>query len=177
MDAEDAIPKILDAVVALPDIDPTRLGIAGTSTGGITALQALAADRRLTAAATVVACGDYLDFLHRSTLGLEGAPLDLEPTYQRWLRAHEPIRHPERIVHAALLMVNGSDDRAIPLSCALETARVFKAAYRRARASDRFRFVVLEGEGHNIGEKARGEVLEWWRRWLLRPSRRARSRG
>jgi hypothetical protein len=171
--AQDTIPKVIDAVVALPDVDRSRLGVAGASTNGFTVLQALAVDRRLTAAATVAACGDYHRFLQRSTLAMDGGPLDLDPAYDSWLRAREPIRHPERIVHAALLMLNGSDDTAVPLSCALETARVFRAAYRRVRASRRFRFVLLEGEGHNIAEKARGEVLEWWRRWLLRPPRRA----
>ena len=52
-------------------------------------------------------------------------------------------------------MVNGSEDDVIPASCARATARVFKQAYRKARASRRFRFVLLEGRGHNIAELAR----------------------
>ena len=176
--AEGTLPTIIDAVVGLPDIDARRLGIAGSSTNGFTALQALAVDRRLTAATAVSACGDYHRFLQRSTLAMDGGPLDLDPEYEGWLHGREPVRHPERIVHAALLMVNGSDDRAIPLSCVRETERVFRAAYRKARASRRFRAVLLEGEGHNIVQQARGEMLAWWRRWLLRPpGRRAVRRA
>lgn len=166
--AEKTIPQVLDAVTALPDIDARRLAVAGTSTNGFTVLMALAAEPRLTAGVAIVACGDFHDFLHRSNLAMEGAPLDLDPEYDRWLHEKEPIRYPEKIVHASLLMVNGSDDQSIPASCARETARVFRRAFRKARASRRFRFVMLAGQGHNIVEPARDETLAWLRRWLLR---------
>lgn len=175
--AEKTVPKVIDALVDLPDVDTRRLAIAGTSTNGFVVLQALAADARLTAGIAIAACGDYHRFLQASSLAMDGGPLDLDPDYESWLHAHEPVRHPERLVHAALLMVNGSADRPIPPSCALETARVFKRAYRKAGAARRFRFVMLEGEGHNIGEKARADMLAWLRRWLgSHGARRATAR-
>jgi hypothetical protein len=169
--AEGTIPKIVDAIAALPDVDASRLGIVGTSTNGFVVLQALAAEPRLTAGVAFAACGDYHAFLRRSPLGMDGAPLDLDPAYDRWLREREPIRHPGRLVHAALLMLNGGEDRTVPVTCAVDTARVLRAAYRRAGASRRFRFVLLEGVGHDVSVRARSEMLAWWRRWLLAQSR------
>jgi dienelactone hydrolase len=166
--AEDTVPKVIDALSALPDVDARRLGIAGTSTNGFVVLQALMADRRLTAGAAIVACGDYHRFLQASSLAMDGGPLELDPDYESWLHTKEPIRHPERIVHAALLMMNGADDRAIPVRCATETARVFRHAYRRAGQSRRFKFVLLTGKGHDIAAEARVQVRAWLRRWLLR---------
>jgi len=102
---------------------------------------------------------------------MNGAPLDLDPTYDKRLREREPIRHPARLTHAAVLLVSGTEDLAIPISCARETARTFASAYRRAGVPERFRFVPVEGAGHNdIGERARGESLAWLQRWLQSPS-------
>ena len=167
--ANNAIPAIVDHLVTVPEIDPRRIGIGGRSTGGITALQALAAEPRLAVGAVTVACGDYRCFLHLSTLGMKGEPLDLDPTYAARLDDVDPVRHPKRLTHAALLMVNGADDLAIPLPCAQTTERTFAKAYRRAGIPDRFRFTVVEGEGHNLSARADDEVMVWWYRWLLRP--------
>src|SRR5215468_9986122 len=75
------VPKVLDYLETLPDVDPTRLAITGASTNGFIALQAIAADRRLSVAVAVAACGDYFRFLHYSSLGMDGRPLDLDPDY------------------------------------------------------------------------------------------------
>ena len=167
---EGTVPKVIDAITALPDVDVRRLGIAGTSTNGFVVLQALMAEPRLRAGVAIVACGDYHRFLQASSLAMDGGPLDLAPDYESWLHEKEPVRHPEKLVHAALLMMNGADDRTIPTSCAVETARVFKRAYRRAGASRRFRFVLFERKGHDIAAEARPRAIEWLRRWL-RPGR------
>jgi hypothetical protein len=160
------VPKVIDALSTVPQVDTRRLGIAGTSTHGFAVLHALMADHRLVAGAAIAACGDYHGFLQASPLAMGGEPLELAPEYERWMEEWEPIRHPERLVHAALLMVNGTADHAVPARCATETARVFKRAYRKARASRRFRFVLLEGAGHNVAAPARAEGLAWFHRWL-----------
>ena len=165
-----AIPTIVDHLVTVPEIDPRRIGIGGRSTGGITALQAVAAEPRLAAAAVTVACGDYRCFLHRSTLGMKGEPLDLDPAYAAFLDKLDPALHPERLTHAAVLMVNGADDVAVPLPCAESTERALAKAYACAGVPERLRFTVVEGEGHNLSARADEEVMVWWYRWLLRPS-------
>jgi dienelactone hydrolase len=167
--ANTAVPAIVDHLVTVPEIDPRRIGIGGRSTGGITALQALAAEPRLAAGAVTVACGDYPCFLHLSTLGMKGEPLDLDPAYEARLNQLDPVRHSERLTHAALLMVNGADDLAVPLPCAQATRHAFAKAYARAGVPERFRYVVVEGEGHNLSARADDEVMAWWYRWLLRP--------
>ncbi len=168
--ARQAIPKVIDHLVTMPEVDPARIGVAGNSTNGFTALEAAAADPRIAAAAVVVACGDYHSFLHLSSLAMNGKPLDLDPAYDAWLREREPIRRPDRLVHSAVLMVNGADDVAVPAPCATRTARALRAAYRRAHVPERFRFVLIPGSSHNLDERAAHEVLAWWWRWLLRPS-------
>jgi hypothetical protein len=99
---------------------------------------------------------------------MEGKALDLDPAYARWLDEHDPIRHPERLVHAAVLMVNGKGDKAVPAACAERTAHVLRDAYRRAGAPERFRFELVEG-GHVIEDAARWGALAWFQHWLIHP--------
>ena len=174
--ADHAIPRVLDYLATVPDVDPGRIGVTGASTNGFIALQA-AADARVAAAAVIAACGDYHRFLHLSNLAMNGKPLDLDPIYARTLREQEPVRHPERFTHAAVLMVNGAEDRSVPAACAQPTARSFRAAYARARRPERFRFVLIEGAGHDLAAQARYEVLAWLRRWLLPPPSDRRQSG
>jgi hypothetical protein len=164
--AREIIPKVIDYLVSDPDVDPTRISITGASTNGFAVLEALAVDKRLTAAVAGAACGDYHQFLQFSSMGLEGAPLKLDAAYDRWLRDQEPINHPDAMVHGALLMLNQEADVLIPIGCAEATARVFQKAYERAGVPERFRFVRTPDGGHGIGDPERREALAWLSRWL-----------
>lgn len=172
--ATEVVPAILDWLPTVPEVDATRIGMAGVSTNGFISLQAMAADRRIRAAVVIAACGDYHRFLRDSSMGMEGNPLELEPSYEAWIRDQEIVRHPDRLVHGALLMLNRVDDELVPISCADATAEALAAAYERAGAADRFRYVRLETTGHGIGPDERRETMEWFDQWLLPPTRRAR---
>lgn len=171
--ADDAIPKIVDYLATVPEVDPARIAMTGNSTNGFVALQAAARDRRLAAVVVLAACGDYHRFLRDSTMGMEGRPLALAPDYERWLGANEVIRRPRRLVHAAVLLVNRDHDPIIPLACADETARVLAGAYRRAGIPERFRYTVLRGEQHGLDRREMEETAIWLNRWLRTAGARA----
>jgi Prolyl oligopeptidase family len=178
--ATEAIPKILDYLATVPEVDPQRIGISGHSTTGFVALHALATDPRLRAAAVVGTCGDLHTFLRDSSVALNReVPLALDPTYDAQLMELEPIQHPERLTHAALLMINGHDDDAVPYGCVETTVEVLRPVYRR-RARGRFRAIGLPGVGHSIPPAVATAMRPWWTRWLLRGSpaaKRHRPRG
>jgi dienelactone hydrolase len=164
--ADDVIPKIIDWLVTVPEIDPARLAIVGSSSNGFITLMAAARDRRLVVAVALAACGDYHLFLRDSSLGMAGAPLALDPGYDRWLRTQEIVRHPSRLLHAAVLMVNRNGDPIIPFSCAERTADVLTRAYRRAGVPHRFRFTAFESDQHGLDARDGEETTAWLRRWL-----------
>src|SRR5689334_16868082 len=87
--ADGAIPRIIDYLVSVPEVDPARIAMVGVSTHGFIALEAAARDPRLRVAVVLAACGDYHGFLRHSSMGMEGRPLELAPRYDAWLRAHE----------------------------------------------------------------------------------------
>jgi dipeptidyl aminopeptidase/acylaminoacyl peptidase len=166
VDVDKVMPEVLRYLATLPEVDAARMAIMGSSTKGFAAMRA-AADRRVAAAVLLAACGDYHDFLHHSSLAMKGAPLDLDADYDAQLRRLEPIRHPARFTHAAIVMINGTEDLAVPIACARRTARAFARAYARAGVPERFRFVEIEGAGHNdLGARTPVEAGAWLYRWL-----------
>jgi dienelactone hydrolase len=167
--ADGAIPRIIDYLVSVPEVDPARIAMVGVSTHGFIALEAAARDPRLRVAVVLAACGDYHGFLRHSSMGMEGRPLELAPRYDAWLRAHEVIGRPARLLHAAVLMVNRDGDPIIPVECAAATARVLRLAYDRAGIPERFRYVVLPGREHGIASGEVDETLAWLERWLRGP--------
>lgn len=160
------VPLVLDYLVTVPEVDPSRIAMIGASTNGFITLAAAAHDRRIDAAVAVAACGDYRLFLRDSTMGMAGAPLELSSGYERWVKSQEVTRRPHDLVHVALLMVNRTGDELIPISCADETARTLTAAFSRAGAAERFRFVRLPDSGHGFGPQEATEAMAWLVRWL-----------
>ncbi|MFN8641479.1 MAG: prolyl oligopeptidase family serine peptidase [Candidatus Binatia bacterium] len=164
--ADTYVPALIDWLVAQPEIDPDRIAMTGSSTNGFVTLQAVAADRRLVAAVAIAACGDYHRFLQFSEMGMAGQPLQLAPAYAAWVRSQEVSRHPERLTHAAVLMMNRASDPLIPISCAEETARALSEAFAAAGVPQRFRFARMEGEGHGMGAPEIDATMAWLREWL-----------
>ena len=99
-------------------------------------------------------------------MGMSGKPLELDPSYARWIAQHELVRHPQRIVHAAVLMVNRIEDPLIPISCADATAKALARAYERAGVPERFRYVRVAEPGHGVGVQEANEAMVWLQDWL-----------
>jgi hypothetical protein len=165
--ASEHVPKILDYLATIPEVDAARIGMAGGSTNGFVTLQAAATDHRIRAAVAIAACGDYLTFLRYSSMGMEGKPLALAPAYAAWIRSEELVAHPGRIVHAALLMRNRVGDPLIPIACADRTAQVLAAAYTRAGSRERFRYDRLDAQGHGLDPDDGRAAVAWFERWLM----------
>jgi len=168
--ADQVVPAILDWLATQPEVDTSRFGIVGGSTNGFVTLQALAADARLRAAVVIAACGDYECFLRNSSMGMQGQPLTLSPSYAAWVHEQDVTYAPQRVVHAALLMLNRTGDELIPYACAETTARTLSQAYAAAGAPERFEQRAFDIEGHGIGPQETQATLAWLQRWLAPPA-------
>jgi pimeloyl-ACP methyl ester carboxylesterase len=172
--ASSIVPRVVDLLAALPEVDPDRIAIAGSSTHGFVALEALRGEPRLAAGVVRVACADYRRFLRSSSLALNDDPrwltdgeLVLDADYAAELAAREPIGFAADYPPRPVLMLNGARDPAVPEACARRSAEAFRDAYRAAGVPERFRFVLYPDAGHDLGPRAADEVLAWWERWLL----------
>ncbi len=173
-DAEHSLPRVLDVLARNPFVDAARISIAGSSTTGFIALQAMVRERRLGSAVVQVACGDYFRFLRSSRLAFaddsrwtSGDTLPLDPDYAAELARIEPVRDAARLPPRPLLLMTGARDRAIPRACVEHTATALRAAYAAAGASDRFAWIEFPDDDHSLAEERIDRALEFWDHWLL----------
>jgi len=176
--AHKTVPAVIDYLLGVRGVDPERIAITGSSTGGFTALQAMAEDPRLALGVIQVACGDYLRFLRSSSLALDDQDrwlvdgrMVLDEDYEAQLLAIAPIRRSANFPPRPLLLLSGAEDRAIPAACVRATAERFAEVYADAQVSDRFEWIEFEDGGHNLGPEAPPLVLEFLDRWLVQGRR------
>lgn len=158
---------VVEYLAGLDVVAADRIGIAGISTNGFKVYSALLSGLPLRAAVIVGACADYHSFLRDSPVALGGGELALDADYEAWLRDREPIRHPDRLPPAALLLVNGGADHVIPNDCVEHSRAVIGAAYAEAGLAERFRQIWLRDATHNdLVDRTAADIVAWWQRWL-----------
>lgn len=113
LDTPPAAMLVVDYLLRRPDVDPERIVLVGGSLGALFA-PAVALDERISAVALVLGGAD-LQGLARANLK---APAHLRPL-ALWLVSVlagpvEPARHVGRIAPRPLLMINATEDAAIP---------------------------------------------------------------
>ncbi len=182
-EAHQSLPRVIDHLRTMPDIDAGRLAINGSSTGGFTALQAMAEEPRLAVAVVQVASGDYRCFLRSSSLALDDrgewlvdGRMVLDDDYELEIAAIDPIGRAGNFPPRPLLLLNGAEDRAIPAACVHRTAQALEAAYAEQELPDRFEWVEFEEHGHTLPAEAQEVILDFLERRLSVP-KALRGRG
>jgi dienelactone hydrolase len=134
-------------------VDRVRMAVRGTSSGGLTALNALADGEVFAAAASWYGVSD-LCALAASTHDFEAHYLDRLvgplPEFQETYEARSPVDRADEI-SGAVLLLQGQDDRVVPPA---QSERLRNALLARGRPCT-VRF--FEGEGHGF---RRAETLE-----------------
>ena len=121
---------------ALPQVDPDRIGLTGTSLGGIIASLAAGVDGAFPRVVTVIAAADLTTIL--TTNAAEVAPIKDEfrrrhlnlKQVRALVEPIEPLNFADRLENTNLLMINASADRIIPARCARQFARTSGAQIR-----------------------------------------------
>jgi len=149
VDLQDAVAAV-DHLVAQGLVDGQRVAIRGGSAGGYTVLSALAFTRRFAAGINYYGVAD-LETLVADTHKFEAryvdslvAPL---PQGREVYRQRSPVHHMGQC-RAALLTLQGSDDRAVPP----QQSRDVVAAARAAGCP--VAYIEFEGEGHGFRQSA-----------------------
>jgi dipeptidyl aminopeptidase/acylaminoacyl peptidase len=155
-------------------VDGSKIGITGGSSGGYTVLQALCKYPEIFTAGNSLYGISNLELLATGTHKFEshylfplmfakGTP---EAEQAKILRDRSPCYHAERI-RSPLLMLQGVDDKVVPLDQALAMEKVLKEEGKDVK------LVIFEGEGHGFRKEenvkaATEEEERLWRRTLVR---------
>ena len=141
----EEVPTVVGALAGRGLVKPGRLGLTGISMGGYIAFQAALLDRRIVAAAPVLA----------------------SPCFQA-PATDSPHEHPERFFPLALLTQNAGKDEHVPPEHSREFHKVLKPLY--ASAPERLKHVEFAEAGHFMPEadweQLWENLLTWFEKFL-----------
>lgn len=158
----------IDYLVALPEVDKSRLGLLGFSGGAAVSIYVASQDRRVS---SVVSCACPAEFNlftktdepqslidHYRSIGVI-RDSDFPPSAQEWLNGFKlvkPINYVAKISPRPLLLVHGSND---------ETVNISDAHRLYAQAGEPKKLVIIDGAGHRLrrSDEAMAIVLDWLR--------------
>lgn len=160
--ADAVVPRILDWLETLPEVDLERIALVGAAEDGLVALAAAVRDTRIAAVAAPFACGDWTAVLRDSSRGMAGAPLSLDAGYAAWLFHESPDAALARLVPAPVLLASREDDPLVPASCVEGSARALEAPYGAAGVPERATVLRLPP-----GDDGRAAILAWLERWVF----------
>jgi dienelactone hydrolase len=143
--------RAVDFVAALPDVDPTRIGVTGASGGGTQTFLLAAVDDRIAVAAPV----NMVAAEFQGGCTCENAPflrIGLNNVEIAAMTAPRPL---------LLVAATGDWTKDVPT---LE-APILRRVYEERGAGERFRVVQFDAP-HNYNQDSREAVYAWMVRWL-----------
>jgi dienelactone hydrolase len=181
--------RTIDYLQTRPDVDPDRIGMIGSSKGGIETWLAGAVDDRVKVAVPMIAVQSFRWSLeHDQWQGRANtireahvaAAADLgEPEVNRrvcralWAKVIPGMLYefdaPSMLRLFAgrpLLILNGEKDQNCPIGGAEVAITAARAAYHDVDADDRLKVMIAKGIGHSITPEQHEAALEWFVAWL-----------
>ncbi len=150
--------RAVTLATTLPEVDPDRIGITGSSRGGTMAWIANGVDPRLKLAIPVATGGDivraldhggWANYIHRDETGRPYVP----DGFHRFARFYDPLVYCGK-QHGGVMLVVGAQDEYFPLYCTATTAE--------ASASDDLRMLIIANwdHGYFTGDNAHVDAFD-----------------
>lgn len=181
--------RTIDYLSTREDVDPERVGMIGTSKGGIETYLTAAADQRVKVVIPAIAMQSFrwgLDHdrwqarANTAKLAHEMVAADLhQPTITSetcrilWAKIIPGIRDdydgPSMVRLLAgrpTLILNGELDPNCPIRGAEQAFEAARAAFHEADADDRLKIMVAPGVGHTVTPEQHAAALDWCVTWL-----------
>jgi dienelactone hydrolase len=181
--------KTVDYLRTRPDVDPDRIGMIGTSMGGIQTWLAATVDERVKVMVPMIGVQSFRWSLENDRwqgrantikAAHEAAAKDLGESMvnQKVCRALwnkvipgilDQFDCPSMLRLAAgrpLLILNGELDPNCPVEGARLAIAEAEAAYKKAGASDKLKVMIAPGIKHQVTPEHRAAALDWCEKWL-----------
>jgi dienelactone hydrolase len=156
--AEDQ--RALDYLCSRDDVDPSRVGCAGLSGGGLRTVYLAGLDDRIRCACCVGMMTTWRDYLlnkcytHTWMIYIPGIPLDLD--------------YPEILglgVPRATLVQNNNEDQLFTIGEMQRADSILHDVYAKANALDRYKCTFHAGP-HKFDRPMQAEAFNWFESWL-----------
>ncbi|UQD51390.1 esterase [Bacillus methanolicus] len=166
----EEIPIIKDYFEAKGTIDTGRIGLAGTSMGGIVTLGALSKYDWIHAAVVLMGSPSYEEFAKWQLQNMKKYGIDLNVSQDEVDSLLEKVRkydltlQPEKLRNRPVLFWHGKKDQAVPFHYSLEFYERIKKDYD----PDRLMFILDENAGHEVSKEGIANTVLWFEKHLTR---------
>ena len=152
--------RALDYLSSRPDVDPTRVGCAGLSGGGLRTVMLTGADERIRCSCCVGMMTTWRDYLlnkcytHTWMCYVPGLPRDLDYPEILGLAVPKPV-----------LVLNNRQDQLFTMPEMERADRILTDVYKKAGAPEHYRASFYDGP-HKFDRDMQKEAFAWFDRWL-----------
>ena len=183
--------RTVDYLRTRPDVDPDRIGMVGTSMGGIQTWLAASVDDRVKVAAPLIGVQSFrwsldngqwqgraktIQAAHDAAAKELGEPaVNAKVCRALWGKVIPGILDdfdcPNLLplfASRALFVANGDQDPNCPIGGAKIAFRAAEEAFAKAGAKDRLEIRVAEGVGHKVTDEHRAAAVAFCVKWLTR---------
>ena len=152
--------RALDYLCSRPDVDATRVGCAGLSSGGLRTVMLTGADDRIRCACAVGQMTTWRDYMlnkcwtHTWMCYVPGLSTELDYPEILGLAVPSPV-----------LVLNNKQDALFTLSEMERADRMLADVYKKAGAPEHYRGTFYDGP-HKFDREMQKEAFAWFDRWL-----------
>jgi fermentation-respiration switch protein FrsA (DUF1100 family) len=151
--------------------DPEKIGLAGTSMGGIVTLGALTKYKWVKAAVSLMGMPAYEDYLHWQLKQMKNVGVTLSFTDEQIaeqlsvLRQYDLSHQPNRLENRPLLFWHGKKDPIVPYELTYRFYQSVKDNY--SKKPENIRFITDEYADHKVSREGLKAMVEWFEKHLL----------
>lgn len=142
--------------------NPDKIGITGTSMGGLTSFYALATIPEIQAAAPALATPYFERFLNEQIEPNERDSEQFKEIYS-FIKQHDPSRHIKNFAPRPLLMLNGRKDLTIPYAHIDDFYQQIQPYYQSCPENLALKSYDLD---HTLSDEICHEIQNWFCRFL-----------
>lgn len=160
--------EIIDFFAERGQIQQERIGIAGTSMGGITTTAALTQYPQIKTAAVLMGSPKITDYAKVLVQGMEktgGLPVSdlmIDQLYEQ-LKLYDLSAHMEKLAQRPLLFWHGESDNVVPFEHAYTFYETAKETYRD---QNDVQFIKEANRGHKVSRYAILQTVAWFEKQL-----------
>ncbi|HZH59421.1 MAG TPA: prolyl oligopeptidase family serine peptidase [Metabacillus sp.] len=151
-------------------IDSNRIGLAGTSMGGITTLGSLTQYDWIKAAVSLMGSPCYIELLKRQLDALKQSGVEIPLSHEEieeQLSLLEPFDlslHKEKLHHRPLLFWHGERDQVVPFAPTYQFYKDIIPMYENE--PEKLRFIVDQLADHKVSREGVLALVEWFEKYL-----------
>jgi dipeptidyl aminopeptidase/acylaminoacyl peptidase len=148
--------RAIDYLQTRSDIDSKRLIILGTSMGGMMGSMLAGADDRVSAAAILIAGGDWMTLFkgssHKSVaIFRDKTDAEVSALVEQYMADIDPVKWISKVAPRPVLFINGSKDDIIPMA----------SAEALINAAKEPKDVYWDAVGHTVSPMRLATILDW----------------